>query len=136
MLVCDEVLYSLTGKVNLLGIYTTDIGIPRESHLAPQLAFFFSLEGSIDEQPQAPMMLEVVLPGGGGATLEVPRQPPLNSPQSGRTKWYLRIPVLAQQAVLRSGRIVGKVKCGADEMSVYGPWITLSDIPSPAPSAS
>lgn len=135
LLVCDDLLYSLTGKINLFGIYTGDIGVPLQMQATGQLVFLFLLEGDLSERPGR-VTLEVSLPGESSPNrLDVgPLAVPAAAP--GRTRWNLRLPFLVAQPVLRPGRIEAKIIHGKDEISVRGPWITLTGAaPTPTPAS-
>src|ERR1035437_1532655 len=69
--ICDEVTYSLTGKVFAQGIYTGDLSIPSDEFTIPQLVFFFLIEGPADTLFKS-ITLKVLLPGQPTATMEVP----------------------------------------------------------------
>jgi hypothetical protein len=124
MLVCDDVLVSVSGKFNLLGVYSTDIGVPKDGQIAPQLVFFFMLEGDLSERPHF-VSLEVSFPGGNSRSITVPAQVP-QGPAHGRTKWFARIPFLVQQVMLRPGKIEAKVRYDGQELAVAGPWIVAA----------
>jgi hypothetical protein len=138
MLVCDDLLYTITGKLNLIGIYTTDIGIPVEAHVAAQMIFLFNIEGDLSEQPKDGLHFELQMPGEEAKTLTVP-VPVLTAPAApGRTRWFARIPFLVQPVVLRAGQIKATIKHEpGEDIAVAGPWITLmSAPPTSAPSSA
>jgi hypothetical protein len=124
LLVCDDLLYSLMGKVNLIGIYTSDIAINGPGQVAGQLVFFFVMEGDISERPTH-VSLEITLPGTPPRRLDFPAFPTDIQQQPGRTRWYLRLPFLLPQVVLHPGRIEGKIIYAGNEIALRGPWITV-----------
>ncbi len=118
--VCDELLISLTGKFNALGIYTGDIVIPNEI-TAHQIVFVFQIEFDIDD-PMSSAVLEVKFPGE-----ENPRQlavpvGPVTSVE-GRSRWIIRWPFPVQMVHLRPGRISTKVIHDKGEIDTTGIWI-------------
>lgn len=124
LVVCDDLLYSLNGKITLLGMYTGDIGIPTNPQAAGQMVFFFILQGDLSERPTKLVTLEVTLPGEVSKTMTIP--PPIFADPMpvGRTKWFMRHPFLVAPAILRPGRIVAKVIYDNTEIVLGAPWIT------------
>jgi hypothetical protein len=135
MLVCDDVLVSLSGKFNLLGMYTSDLGVPADPTMANQLVFFFIVEGDLEDRPGS-IVLEVTFPGGDTRQTELSAPLSPGPPPPDRKKWYVRAPFLVQNVALRPGRIEGKLKHDGAELAVQGPWISLTPRPSPTPTAS
>jgi hypothetical protein len=123
LLVCDDLLYSLAGKLTLLGVYTGDISIPAPTWTVGQLVFLFLMNGDLTERPTQPLDLEVTLPGSAPQTMVFPTSF-APSPASGRTKWFLRTPFLLQNVILRPGRIAANVKHGDFVMNPGSPWVT------------
>lgn len=123
LLVADDLWWSITGKVNLIGVYTGDIGIPLDGQLAAQLVFFFLLEGELGDQPTKPFTLEIALPGDQPRTLPVAVPTFGNTSATERTKWFVRTPFLVQQLRLRPGRIVARIIYEGKELRVGAPWI-------------
>lgn len=130
VLVCDEILFAMTGKVFLQGVYTTDITIPGDELNVPQLVFYFSAE-TPKENPFKKLILKVLPPEGQPSQLEIPLAtipPALNL---SRPKMILRAPLLLQQLVLRPGKIETKVITESEELDAGGIWITsVSKVPS------
>ncbi|MCX7361150.1 MAG: hypothetical protein NTV97_04615 [Alphaproteobacteria bacterium] len=124
LLVCDDVMYSITGKVSVFGVYTGDIGIPNDAHLAPQLIFFFVIDGDLSERPILPLKLEIKLPEEDARSVMI--SPPIlpNPAPEGRTKWYMRHPFLVSSAILRPGRIEAKIVYDGEDISLSAPWIS------------
>jgi hypothetical protein len=130
VLVADEVLFSLTGKANLLGIYTTDIGVVAPS-AANQLVFFFTIETGIDE-PFRSLLLEVKLPESEPVRLPVTLTATI--PTAGKTTTIYRWPLLVQAPTLRPGPIEVKVIHERGEISVAAPWIVMTSPPITKPN--
>jgi hypothetical protein len=117
---CDDLLISLTGKFNALGIYTGDIVIPNEI-TAHQIVFVFQIEFDIDD-PMSSAVLEVKFPGE-----ENPRQlaVPVGTvtPVEGRSRWIMRWPFAVQTVHLRPGCISTKVIHDKGEIDTTAFWI-------------
>jgi hypothetical protein len=106
VVVCDEMLISLTGKMNIFGIYTGDITIASEEQKIAQLVVIFHIECDLAAPPRA-LSVEVRLPGEPVIQNNIPPIVPPATPQ--RTKWVFRWPILIQQPTLRAGRIETKI---------------------------
>lgn len=128
VIVCDDILYALTGKAFLQGVYQTDITIPGPELQIQQLVFYFSAETPKENEFKT-VVLKVTLPGSPPAQIEV-AIPAFNA-NPGRKIMTLRAPLLLQQPILRPGRIEATVVTESDELAAAGPWIV--SIP-PAPS--
>ncbi len=131
MLVSDDLLFSLSGKITALGIYTSDIALQTIPAAVPQLAVLFVIEcGAAD--PFQSLTLEVSVPGEA-----VPRvqpwailRPPL---PSERTRIIYRVPFLLQNLKLVPGQIKARVIHEKGIIEVGGPWIAaLPQGPAPA----
>ena len=85
MIVCDDILFGLTGKAFLQGVYTGDITIHGNALAVPQLIFYFTVETS-KEKPFKKMTLKVVPFGTAATEFNVPIE--INSPkhESRKTK--------------------------------------------------
>lgn len=128
LLICDDLMFSLSGKMTAIGIYTGDIGIPTSEHRTGQLIFMFMLQGDLTEQPTEPMVLEVTFPGEQPHSMTLP--PPVfgqNFEGSGRTKWFQRTPFMIQNVILRPGQIKTRIRYGKLELNPGSPWITAQD---------
>jgi hypothetical protein len=126
--ICDEVTYSLTGKVFAQGIYTGDLSIPSDEFTIPQLVFFFLIEGPADTLFKS-ITLKVLLPGQPPATMEVPLSIPAKR-DPRRTRMSLKSPFLILQPVLRPGRIETKVVHVEGEIDAGGQWIVTQRLES------
>lgn len=124
---CDEILFSLHGKIYPNGIYTTDIGIPNKECNLSQLAFLFLIELSV-EDPCKEIIARVEFPGSTAPqqTLYQVRQPPLIE---GRKTFVHKVPILAQSLVVTPGPIKGFVHFGDEEVLAGQQWIVLSSPP-------
>jgi hypothetical protein len=119
---------SLTsGKVNLLGIYSGDIGIPQAGQVAGQLVFHFVVHCDLAERPDR-LTLEVTLPGNEPKSFPVSVAP--SAVASDRKRWAIQVPFPILLPRLQPGRIDGRVLFdGAHPVSIRGPWITLNTPP-------
>jgi hypothetical protein len=135
VLVADELLVSLNGKFNLLGMYAADILIPANPTTAAQLVFLFLIETDV-EDPFRSLTLEVSLPGSTPNRLEVGPLPTV-SVLPGRRQWNIRWPFLIPLPVLRPGHIEAKVVHEKGELIASAPWISIATATPPpaAPSA-
>jgi hypothetical protein len=124
VLVCDELLISVTGKFTLLGNYTGDISIPTVPTIVPQLVFYFIIESDINDVYRS-LSLQVALP----------KSPPIVQPlpiilqtptQPDRSRWTMRWPLLVSQPTLNPGRIETKVIHESGEIVAGTPWIVLA----------
>jgi hypothetical protein len=129
VLVADEVLYTMFGKVYLNGVFTGDITIFADPTVATQLIFMFFLETDIDE-PFTSLALQVTLPGNSPVQVEVPVVPPPSPRPHGRTRQFYRWPLVIQTPTLRPGRIEAKAIHDKGEIVASAPWITLPQTPA------
>jgi hypothetical protein len=115
-------LFGLTGKMYLNGVYATDITIPGDELSINQLVFYFTAE-TPKERPFRSITLKVTLPGNDPTLLPVPiLSPAVVNPD--RPKMVLRAPLLAQQLILRPGKIETIVVTEKEELDAGGFWIT------------
>ena len=70
VVVADDALYSLSGKLNLSGVYGTDISIPFDPTHAAQLIFCFIIEAEPDD-PYQQIVVRVELPGGDSRQMQL-----------------------------------------------------------------
>jgi len=136
MLVADEIYYNLQGKAILQGIYTTDLIIPTDPTPVRQLLLFFVIETDLSE-PFTSLNVEITLPGSTPVRNAVFVPPPqflatLQQTQPGRTRFFVRHPVLIQNPILRPGLIEAKVIHESGEIAVTGQWIELVGMPQGA----
>ncbi|MGB7019021.1 MAG: hypothetical protein WBD80_07475 [Xanthobacteraceae bacterium] len=128
VLIADEIFYNLQGKAILQGIYHSDLIIPTDPTLAPQLLFFFIIETDVSE-PFHSLNVQVTLPGNPPVSNVVFVPPPqLITPhiQPGRTRFYFKHPLLILSPKLRPGKIEAKVIHETGEIPVSTQWIVLS----------
>jgi hypothetical protein len=107
LLVADETMISISGKLNILGIYTTDINIPTDPMIAAQLVFVFIVETEPDD-PYQKLDLRVDLPSGDFRQVPV-NLSALRDGQADKIRWSLKFPLLFQNAILKPGPIVATV---------------------------
>jgi hypothetical protein len=124
VLVCDELLISLTGKFTLLGNYTGDISIPTAPATVPQLVFYFIIESDINDVYRS-LTLQVALPESFPIVQLVPIIPQMLT-QPNRSRWTMRWPFLVSQPILNPGRIEAKVIHEKGEIIAGTPWIVLA----------
>jgi hypothetical protein len=123
--VADDMTVSLLGKINLIGIYTSDLVIPTNPSIAGQLVFLFRLEADQNDLFKQ-IRLQITLPGESPRTLDV-TIPQIGEAPTGRSRWFTWHPFLIQQAILRPGHVMGKVVHDQGEILVTSlPWITLA----------
>jgi hypothetical protein len=125
VLVCDEILISLTGKFNLLGNYTGDITIQTDPTAVAQLIFYFIIETDVSDLYRS-LSVQVTLPESAPITQVVPLL--VIAPQPNRSRWTTRYPLLIRNPSLRPGRIEAKVIHDTGEMILNAPWITMSGV--------
>jgi hypothetical protein len=131
VLVCDDLLISLNGKLTVVGMYTGDILVPSESPLSlPQLVFLFVIEGTTDS-PLRSLTLEVRLPGDDPKQNLIPIPVTGIQVDRGRKRWILNMPFPISPALLRPGRIEARVIHEEGEISVRAPWIVTPSRASP-----
>jgi hypothetical protein len=121
--VCDEALFSLSGKITISGMYTQDILIAGNEQQISQLVFFFTIETPIS-QPFDFIKLRATLP----ASEPVEVAPAITMPQTlsadpRRRQIIFRLPMLIPMPVLRPGRMVASVIHEGGEMEAGGFWI-------------
>jgi hypothetical protein len=129
VLLADEIFFNLYGKAILHGVYNTDLTIPNDPTLAPQLIFYFLMETDLSE-PFKSLGVEVTLPKSEPIRGFVFLPPPQllaaqYQAQPERTRWYIRHPLLIPLPNLRPGRIEAKVIHDGGEIQVVAPWIVL-----------
>jgi hypothetical protein len=135
LLVADEIFYNLHGKAVLQGIYNADLVLNAQSAVVPQLIFFFMAESDLND-PFRSVVVEVTLPGNEPIRQQVPIALPLQtSAPPGRTKIFVKWPLLIGGPTLRPGHIEAKFIHEGGEIIVGAPWIVLRSAPSDAPTA-
>jgi hypothetical protein len=122
VIVCDDILFSITGKVFLQGVYQTDITIPGDELTIGQFIFYFTVE-TPKENPFKKITLSVLLPGGTPNQFEVPLASIAPTLNPNRPKMVLRSPFLIQQPILRPGKIETKVITESGEIDAGGAWM-------------
>jgi hypothetical protein len=122
VIVCDDILFGLTGKVFLQGVYTSDITIPGSELSLPQLAFYFTAE-TPKGNPFKKMALRVVPPGMPPAHVEIPIETAQQTINPDRPKTIIRAPFLMQQILLKPGKVETSVITESEELDAGGIWI-------------
>ena len=129
VLVADDALYNLTGKLFLQGVYVTEIIIPSDPANVPQLVFMFLIETDITD-PFKSLTLQVTLPGESPVNSFIPILPGASQIlPPGRTKIHYRWPLIVQMPVLRQGKIDAKIIHESGELGANAPWIVLASRP-------
>jgi len=128
LFICDEILFSLTGKFNLLGAYTSDLTIPNDPTVGAQLVFYFVIETDVSD-PYKSLRIEVTLPETAPIVQAIPVVPQIAPILPDRPRWTMRWPLLIPQPVLHPGRIVAKVIHEKGELIAGAPWIVLTGQP-------
>jgi hypothetical protein len=133
VMVADELTFSLNGKFNVFGVYTTAIHIPADPSHTTQLIFLFIIETSPDD-PYQMLSLHVQLPGGDSRflSLSIPNLRPGLADQQQR--WCLKYPLLFQNPILRPGPIEAKVIHEKGEILTAAPFIILQEAAPPSPA--
>lgn len=122
LLVADEILYSLGGKVYLQGMYLNDISINADQVVAPQLVFMFIFETEI-ENSFTSITLEITLPGSEAVKAPITIAQPV-IPHQDRTHIMYRLPLLLSAPILRPGRIEARIIHDRGEILANAIWIT------------
>jgi hypothetical protein len=123
VIVCDDILFGLTGKIFLNGVYTSDITIPGDQLSLNQLVFYFTIE-TPKSKPFKRIILNVTPPYTPAAQYDVPIESVAPIVNQDRPKMILRAPLLMQQLVLRPGKIETMVITESEELDAGGIWIT------------
>ena len=122
VIVCDDILFGLTGKAFLQGVYVSDITIHGNALAVPQLVFYFTIETS-KEKPFKKITLKVVPFGTAPTQLDIPIELVFQSTNPARPKMVVRAPVLVQQIMLRPGKIETTVITESEELDAGGIWV-------------
>jgi hypothetical protein len=122
VIVCDDILFGLTGKGFLQGVYAGDITIHGNALAIPQLVFYFTAE-TPKERPFKKMTLKVVPFGTAATELDLPIESIPQSMNPTRPKMIVRAPVLVQQIMLRPGKIETTVITESEELDAGGIWV-------------
>jgi hypothetical protein len=129
VLVADDLTYSLNGKMNAIGIYTSDIVIPTSPAFVTQLIFVFIIETSPSDQFKE-LHLHVALPSGQFSQTTIDLNTLIHA-LSDDTRWNLRWPLAFYGPVLTPGPIVAKVIHEQGEIITAAPVIRMVTPVSP-----
>lgn len=127
IIVCDDILISLQGKVTIVGMYTSDLTIFSESVVASQVAFLTMIEADLEDLPDS-MHVEITFPGEKPQVIAV-QSPGTIQVGPNRSKIVIKVPAQAIQITLRPGKIEAKVVYPGGETVVAAPWIV--QLPAP-----
>lgn len=131
VLVCDDIRFELDWKILIVGLYTSDIGIPFSPFVA-NLSFLFIVETDI-KRPPTKISFEVTLPEQNPVRHDFPVSPIPEMP--GRTTFIIRQLVRVPGAVLIPGRIQTRVILNdAEEINAVSNWIVQN--PTHLPEAA
>jgi hypothetical protein len=133
MLVADDLLVALNGKLHFSGIYPGDIAIPADPTIVSQLVFYFMVETDLKEPLQS-LALEISLPQSEPIRLPGPAIQPPTVILPGRTRQFYRWPQLVQSVFLRPGKIQAKLIHESGEIIVGGPWVVMATKPEAPPT--
>jgi len=132
VLVCDDILFGMNGKVVLQGVYAADINIPGREILVPQLVFYFSVQTPKTNRFKR-VTLKVTPPGGTNTLVDLPiSETPPAAINAERPLMIIRAPVLVQYIMLRPGKIETTVITENEEIDAGGVWVSAIS-PSPQP---
>src|SRR5579872_480683 len=122
VLVCDNILFDVTGKAYLHGLYPGDITMPGDELLVNQLVFYFTIQApkTTKMTPFEIVTLRVTPPGATMSELSIPVANLVHAPNPNRPFMILRAPLLIQQLVLRPGKIETKVIVDGEEIDAGG----------------
>ena len=104
VMTADEALLSVSGKLNVIGIYTTDIHITTDPTIANQLVFVFQIETEPNDLFQQ-ITLRVELPGGDSRQQMLTLQT-FRDGLADKIRWSLKFPLLFQNPILKPGPII------------------------------
>lgn len=124
VLIADEALFSLTGKIHINGWYTADITIPSDGTMLAQLIFLFVIQTDVRD-PFKSLAVEVTMPGGHivRSSVALPANI-VNNPE--RNSMTYRVPLIVRQTKLHAGKIEAKVIHEKGELDVVTPWIIVA----------
>lgn len=136
VVVADDALYSLSGKLNLSGVYGTDISIPFDPTHAAQLIFCFIIEAEPDD-PYQQIVVRVELPGGDSRQMQLAMHT-FVSGEADKIRWCVKYPLLFQAPALKPGPILASVLHEKGIIITAAPFIVLRQgvkiLPSAAPA--
>jgi hypothetical protein len=124
VLVADDWVTALSGKVTISGVYGTDMSIPVDPFMASQLVFAFVIETS-PEDPYQSIEIRVTLPGGDTRSLHLPVGKFISG-EADKKRWCLKYPLLFRNPVLRPGPIEAKVIHEKGEIITAAPFVILT----------
>jgi hypothetical protein len=120
---CDNILFDVTGKIYLHGLYPADITIPGDELIVNQLMFYFTLL-TPKERPFKNVTLKVTPPQQKTVELQIPVAAVQHVKNPDRPMMILRAPLLVQQLVLMLGKIETKAFADDEELDAGGIWVT------------
>lgn len=141
VIVADEITLHLNGKINISGVYSSDIVIPASPVMINQLMFLFIIEASPDDIYKK-LAVSVKLPIGALSYAEV-NLDSLNLSEGDSISWRLHWPAAFYGAILTPGQIECKIIHENGEFMVPCPVIhqpgnqaisSQQSISSPAPA--
>jgi hypothetical protein len=129
VLVADDVTHSISGKLNLSGVYPTDIVIPFEPWTANQLVFVFIIETDPTD-PYQSLTVHVELPGGDSRHMVLPLKN-FAPGEADKRRWSLKYPLLFSNPILQAGPIFANVIHESGILFTGAPVIVLRPPPIP-----
>ena len=136
MLVADDVRYEHNGKLIIVGAYTTDISIPVEPLLVPNMVLLFSMEAERSERP-ASISFDVTLPGDQTKSLKIPLRwsdGPIPEIYKDRRRWTIKVPFVLGSVSLRTGPIEARAYFDENN-SVRLTRFWIQHVPQPIPQS-
>ncbi|MGA2312861.1 MAG: hypothetical protein ABSF87_10915 [Xanthobacteraceae bacterium] len=131
LITADDSTFSISGKLNVIGIYATDITIPTDPMIASQLVFLFIVEADPSD-PYQKLDLRIDLPSGDFRQVPV-NLTTLRAGEADKIRWSLKFPLLFQNAILKPGPIVATAIHEKGVLQPAAPVIVLRP-PFPGPA--
>lgn len=122
VLVCDDATWSLTGKMNLFGVYGNDIMIPHTEMAINQMVFYFDIQTGADD-PFQQLSIQIEFPGDPALQQAIAIENPSSPRPTGRTKITYKVPFMVQQRILRPGKINTHVIHERGKIDAGGVWV-------------
>jgi len=128
VLACQDVRLEYDGKLTVVGVFTTNIGVPAPMSI-PQMWFLVNIEGDLSEQLES-LSLHIHLPGVEEPVIH--DVPDIVAPRTieGQTRWRHLLPLQITNMTLNPGRIRFRLIHDKGEIETGAGWIVLNDPPS------
>jgi hypothetical protein len=130
--VCDELYYSMSGRVMMQGIYLQDIVIADEQLQLNQLVFFFTIQ-TLKSNPFRALSLSVKVPDGEPVMGPIPISEQVSGAADDRRRIIvIKQPLLLGRPLLKPGKIETKVIHESGEIDAGGIWVVPVNEAPPA----